>query len=73
MLNKLECIVRDDLLKHNLHLLDGGSLQFLLDEPGAMLIAAEFHDAAEYLLPSMISVIKVTMKIWWADPQFPFA
>ena len=64
MLNKLEGIVRDDFLKYNLHLFDGGSLQLLLDEPGAVLIAAEFHYGAEYLLPRITSVIKVTMKIF---------
>ena len=35
---------REDLLEHQLLLSRRGSLQLLLDEPGAVLVLAELHD-----------------------------
>jgi hypothetical protein len=50
VLNKLQGIVRNNLIKNNLFFFASCRLQFLLYETRTVLITAEFYDITKYIL-----------------------
>ena len=59
VLNKLQGIVRNNLIKDNLFFFASCRLQFLLYETRTVLITAEFYDITKYVLQQPLMHINV--------------
>ena len=50
ILHELDSVLRHNLVEHDLHLLAGGRLQLLLNEPGSVLVPAELNNIPKDVL-----------------------